>query len=294
MTNFSFSQIIVSLDYIDYKADADSFFYEKNYNKAAEYYENIINCNFFRRIDYMYLAKSYFELNQIDSAKNIIKKAIEEGLHFKNIDDTIYCYTDENNFFLDYLILEDFIDEKIRLIENTKDYFSSELDTNLAKELILRNKILQKILKIVNNCADCDTINFLKQTITEDNVIYLNEIIEKQGFPTIKQVGEEAVYSAFAIAFYSDFDIDFQLKCLNLMYENYQQGEIPAVCIAFLQDRILTNNSEPQIFGTQYSLIDNIYAKKPVIDEKKLEKRRNVMQLNKYNYFIENMVLNLD
>ena len=73
--------------------------------------------------------------------------------------------------------------------------------------------------------------------VFETNAKKLQGIIAEIGWPTISKVGIEAASAAWLIAQHSDFDKEFQMKCLELMKAE-SASEVPATYIAELESRL--------------------------------------------------------
>ncbi len=272
------AQIIVPLDYIDMKAEANIYFELKDYENALSIYTDILKGDFIRRIDYVYLTKCCVEIGKLELAKKIFNIGLDSGIHFKNLKDTIFCYDTTNNYYFNFLTQENWNPEKKKFIDNTKKYFDNYItEKELAKKLIIKYNTDVKLETFAKKYPYLDSVNFSKLNIRKENQLYLENIITEKGFPTIQKVGEEACFSAFKIIENSEHDIDFQEYCLKIMIQEYKNSEIPSTYIAILQDKILLARGKKQIFGTQ---LTNKNAKKKVRnikDKEKLEKRQKVM-----------------
>lgn len=86
--------------------------------------------------------------------------------------------------------------------------------------------------------------------VTKRNKKILQLIIEQVGWPNAEKYGRPAESAAWLIAQHSDFDINFQEKCLSLI-QNFPQTEERKEDIIYLTDRILVNKGKKQIYGTQ-------------------------------------------
>ncbi len=73
--------------------------------------------------------------------------------------------------------------------------------------------------------------------VFEANAKILRGVITQIGWPTISKVGIEASSAAWLIAQHSDFDKDFQKKCLELMRAE-SSSEVPAAYVAQLEARL--------------------------------------------------------
>jgi len=275
-----FSQIIVPLNYIDLKAKADTLFKSADYQDSLAIYLEILKGDFVRRIDYAYVAKCCVELNQEELAKKYFQKSIDEGLHFNNINDTSYCYDTTANYYLDYLVLPSWEAQRKMIIDNTKKYFDSYAkDKVTAKKLLIRQKTDDNMMAFAKKYPNLDSVSYTKLNIRNENQVALQAMIEKNGFPTISKVGDDACYAAFKIIENSTHNVMFQENCLKIMLEEYKTGEIPPQYIAILQDKILIANGKKQIFGTQISEKSKKQKIEPVIDKDKLNSRQMIMQI---------------
>ncbi len=81
----------------------------------------------------------------------------------------------------------------------------------------------------------------------ERNARRLAEIVQEFGWPTERQVGADAAKAAFLIVQHADFDIALQRRALAAM----TAAGAKKSDIAYLTDRVLTNEGKPQRFGTQ-------------------------------------------
>ncbi len=82
----------------------------------------------------------------------------------------------------------------------------------------------------------------------------LKEIVDYIGWPTRGTVGLEATEGAYLVIQHSGNDTEFQARCLDMMHDLAQRGELPAQYVALLTDRIRVFNNQPQLYGTQMTL----------------------------------------
>ena len=107
----------------------------------------------------------------------------------------------------------------------------------------------------VPTAPKASALEFLEQ-IHRRNSESLKAIIQQNGWPS-NQSNENAASAAFMIVQHADYDPPFQRLCHALMLEAARQGELPLGFLAFLTDKILTNNGKPQRFGTQIREVSN-------------------------------------
>lgn len=114
--------------------------------------------------------------------------------------------------------------------------------------------------------------------IDSTNTSKLISLIEEYGFPTWSLVGRTASKNAWLIAQHSQTTIKWYLREYKKAVEdnNAEKG-----LLAYMEDRYLTNEGRPQLYGTQFYTrqIDNASSIFPVADIKRLNDRRCSMGL---------------
>lgn len=71
-----------------------------------------------------------------------------------------------------------------------------------------------------------------------DNTRWLDELVQRQGWPTRSVVGEKAAQAAWLLVQHGDQDPAWQRRCLDLMHAVPNDGVSPAD-VAYLTDRVL-------------------------------------------------------
>ncbi|MFD8947644.1 DUF6624 domain-containing protein [Streptomyces xanthophaeus] len=85
-----------------------------------------------------------------------------------------------------------------------------------------------------------------------DNALFLADIVTQHGWPGRSRIGEDGCRAAVAIAVHADQDRQLQSRLLAALREAAQQGEATPAQWAHVQDRLLVNSGQPQLYGTQY------------------------------------------
>ena len=88
--------------------------------------------------------------------------------------------------------------------------------------------------------------------VHQRNALRLDAIIEQHGWPGKSLVGEEAADAAWLVLQHAIGNPALQRKCLPLLKESSESGEIKASQAAYLEDRICAFERRPQRFGTQF------------------------------------------
>jgi hypothetical protein len=85
-----------------------------------------------------------------------------------------------------------------------------------------------------------------------DNTGWLTGTIDQHGWPLRSRVGERAATAAWLLAQHADAHLDFQRRCLQLLTEAVDEGEADPANLAYLIDRVLSADGQPQRYGTQF------------------------------------------
>ena len=104
----------------------------------------------------------------------------------------------------------------------------------------------------------------------------LHEIIEKFGWPGKKLVGADGAHDAWLLVQHADKDLPFQKQCLALMQPMVATGEVTAIDVAYLDDRVAVAEHRPQTFGTQFGPDGN---PQPMVDPANIDARRKAVGL---------------
>lgn len=109
-------------------------------------------------------------------------------------------------------------------------------------------------------------------SVDETNTARLAAIIEREGWPTIPKVGEDASHAAWLLIQHAP-SLDFMKSCLQKM-KDAPNGAVRLSDIAFLEDRILTLDGKPQIYGTQFQTIGKEMKAYPMENPDEVNSRR--------------------
>jgi hypothetical protein len=111
--------------------------------------------------------------------------------------------------------------------------------------------------------------------VTTRNADRLAEIMDEHGWPTVALVGAEGSRRAWLIAQHADRQLDVQRRAVRLMAEAVATGQADTAQLAFLRDRVLTNEGLPQVYGTQIAGVrDGQPVPWPVEDPAHMDERR--------------------
>lgn len=148
----------------------------------------------------------------------------------------------------------------------------------------IRNEMIAKLQR----GQTVDSLFVARQdSIDRRNRDKLKKIIDKHGWPGISLVGAEAAHAAWLIVQHSDNDLEFQKYCLKLIRNAFENGEATAQELAYLTDRVLTNEGKPQLYGTQAKIIDGEIRLAPIEDSLKVDQRRARFGLEPLNEYLK-------
>ena len=112
------------------------------------------------------------------------------------------------------------------------------------------------------------------QCIDEDNTRWLGEVLSARGWPGRTLAGEDGAAAAWLLAQHADRDPARQRAFLNALRGAVAEGEASPAHLACLEDRVRVNAGQPQLYGTQFTVIDGQFGPRPVQDPKRLDERR--------------------
>lgn len=149
----------------------------------------------------------------------------------------------------------------------------------------LRKQEISKITKYTREYLN-DNIWLLITRADSVNLIKVEKIIEKYGYPGKSKVGEPANTTVFLVIQHSPKIA----KYFPLIEKAGRKGELPLTDVAMMLDRKLTEEKMPQVYGTQLEgkmVINKETGKKeqiifvlPIENPKDVNKRRKKMGFN--------------
>jgi len=110
--------------------------------------------------------------------------------------------------------------------------------------------------------------------VDAENLPWLQQVIAETGWPGRSLVGEDGAHAAWLLAQHADRDPAFQRACLTLMTEAAGQGEASPSEVAYLTDRVLLAEGQPQEYGTQLAGRDGRWQPRQLRDPGTVDQRR--------------------
>lgn len=116
--------------------------------------------------------------------------------------------------------------------------------------------------------------------VDTDNLRWLKALVDKQGFPTMDQVGESGFKDAWLLVQHADSDPAFQTVVLEALKPLLAIGGVPRREFAMLTDRVLSGQRKPQRYASQFMPAkDGSFVLEPAEDMAHATQRRAAMAL---------------
>ncbi|HLQ57424.1 MAG TPA: zinc ribbon domain-containing protein [Streptosporangiaceae bacterium] len=115
--------------------------------------------------------------------------------------------------------------------------------------------------------------------VDAENLAWLMRVVAEVGWPGRSMVGEDGAHAAWLLAQHADRDPAFQRRCLDLLTEATDRDEASSAELAYLTDRVLLAESQPQEYGTQFTGREGRWAPRRLRDPENLDERRAAMSL---------------
>jgi len=126
-------------------------------------------------------------------------------------------------------------------------------------------------------------------SVDADNLAWLKNVIAGAGWPGRSMVGEDGAHAAWLLAQHADRDPAFQRQCLDLMTEAARRGEASPAELAYLTDRVLLAEGQPQEYGTQMTGRKEGWVPRRLRDPEHVDERRAASSLGPLAEYIADM-----
>ena len=112
------------------------------------------------------------------------------------------------------------------------------------------------------------------------NAARLEEMLAENGWLGKSLVGEDGAQAAWLIVQHAISRPDLQRRFLPLLKAQIERGENPAWQAAFLEDRILSFEGKPQIYGSQFDWNErDALSANEIFEPEKIDERRAAVGL---------------
>jgi hypothetical protein len=140
------------------------------------------------------------------------------------------------------------------------------MDEELRAELLRRVAVEQE----ARHALDVEAV----AAADGENLPWLRQVISDVGWPGKSLVGEDGAQAVWLLAQHADRDPTFQRQCLDLLTAAVERGEATIVQQAYLTDRVLLHEGQPQEYGTQAIARDGRFVPSKLRDPEHVDQRR--------------------
>jgi hypothetical protein len=164
--------------------------------------------------------------------------------------------------------------------EHRADTEGMTLDADLRAEL-LRRVERDQAARLGTRAGAEDAAAAVKAMILVDgeNLPWFKRVVADRGWPGRLAVGEDGANAAWLLAQHADADPAFQRQCLELLTIAAERGDATKSQVAYLTDRVLLHEGQPQEFGTQAIARNGQWAPRLLRDPDGVDERRAAMSL---------------
>lgn len=127
------------------------------------------------------------------------------------------------------------------------------------------------------NDPDNKELNVETERVDAENIVELEKILAKVGWPGKSLVGAKASGAVWTILQHSDHAV--LEKHLPLMTKAADAGEIDGGLLATSVDRVRVGDGQPQVYGTQFRQVNGEWVPQPIEDEANVDERRKKVGL---------------
>lgn len=158
-----------------------------------------------------------------------------------------------------------------------------ELEAFEKKNLELRSQVMPTVKKYGFKSPQMDSLDHVIRHFDSVALNRATNIIETSGWLGKSQIGEIANRALFLIIQHAP-ENETRKKYFPLLKESVNKKESDLADMATMKDRILIQDGEKQIYGTQSKMVDGQLVPYPIADPKNVNKRRKSVGLGKLKY----------
>ena len=129
-----------------------------------------------------------------------------------------------------------------------------------------------------------------KQEIAKDNYEMMLQLLDKYGWPQYSKVGKIAADAPLLIINHHEEDA-IREKYINQIKQSCLNNEGSCIEYAKIQDRILVNNNQPQLYGMQFRYNDQRALEPfPIKDPEYVDQRRKAIGLEPLSIYLKRKI----
>jgi hypothetical protein len=185
----------------------------------------------------------------------------------------------------------DLVDERRAAagLEPLADYLGrfGPVRENRAANAGLQAELLRRMEKdqAARKARDLEAV----EAVDAENLPWLKQVIGEHGWPGLSLAGTDGARAAWLLVQHADRDPAFQRQCLDLMTTAAGQGEASRTDLAYLTDRVLLAEGQPQEYGTQATVRDGRHVPRNLRDPGSVDQRRASVGLPPLAEYLDHM-----
>jgi hypothetical protein len=168
---------------------------------------------------------------------------------------------------------------------------AGNLRQDLREELLRRRDLDQSARSAFRSNAREQVVRLVQ--IDDDNIAWLEQVVDAVGWPGRSRVGEEGAHAAWLLAQHADRHPALQQRWLTLLEQAVADGEASPADLAFLTDRVRLAQGELQVYGTQMNARDGRFVACRLGEPETVDLRRASVGLDTLEAQLQHM-LDLD
>jgi tetratricopeptide (TPR) repeat protein len=268
-------------DYTFYTRQADSLYNRGHYQKAADTYKQAVNAY----SEFSETQKDPFFWNVFEGIMNCYNNMLMTDSVYKYMEESILNGNTSYQIFTNTRLSNHYSDPKMKKLMTLSDslYVAQNPGADHEVGLLLRHMLISdykvrqemKVLELKKaEKRKMDSIYSEALKIDSMNMIQLEPIFKKYGYPGVSVVGNDYTALTTPLLILQHADLKYQKKYYKLIKEAAFSGEIPMFSYAFITDQILVSKGKKQLFGTQYRYDEQGRATQyPIKNPKQLHSR---------------------
>lgn len=151
------------------------------------------------------------------------------------------------------------------------------MNEELRTELLARADRDQTARKSLPPARRADWWEQIIAPIDRANTARMRQIVAEHGWPGQALVGVDGAHAAWLLVQHAP--AEFQEECLPRLEDAVARGDAAPRDLAYLTDRVLMHRGEPQVYGTQYQIMEGRLSLWTVCDPDRLDQRRAALGL---------------
>ncbi|MGY1495124.1 DUF4135 domain-containing protein [Streptomyces sp. QTS52] len=117
------------------------------------------------------------------------------------------------------------------------------------------------------------------RTLTGMAVRWLEDVVERHGWPGRALVGPTAAAAACRLVQHAEGPLDFQHECLRLIEQAARNGDLPWRQVAYVTDALRIREGRPQLYGTKFRLQEGKLEPCPIEQPDRVDELRRSLRM---------------